>query len=71
MIFHVAIAGDQFGNVILTKLGEDDFERFPQKIRKHIEPPAMRHSHANLLNAAVRAFMQNCFQSYHQCFRPL
>src|SRR6478735_9901507 len=51
MIFHVAIASDQIGNVILAKLGEDDLERFAQKIRKHIEPSAMCHSHANLLDA--------------------
>ena len=59
VIFHVAIAGDQIGNVVLAKLGEDDLERFPQKIRQHIEPAAMRHAHANLLDAAVRAFVQN------------
>src|SRR5438128_8959242 len=63
MIFHVAIASDQIGNVILVKLGEDDFERFPQEIRKDIQPSSMRHAHANLLNAAIRAFVQDCFQS--------
>ena len=71
MIFHVAIASDQIGNVILAKLGEDDLERFPQKIRKHIEPAAMRHAHANLLNAAVRASVQNCIESDHERFRSL
>src|SRR4030095_16031149 len=60
MIFHIAIAGDQVGNVILTKLGENDFERFAQKIREHIEPSAMRHPHANLLDADLRAFVQDC-----------
>ena len=36
MIFHVTVARDQLGNVILTKLGEDDAERFLQKIREHV-----------------------------------
>ena len=71
MIFHVAIASDQIRNVILAKFGEDDLERFAQKIRKHIEAPAMRHAHANLLNAAIRTFVQDCFQSDHQRFRSL
>src|SRR5438477_10034674 len=71
MIFHVAIASDQIGNVILAKLREDDFKRFAQKIRKHIEAPSMRHAHANLLNAAIRAFVQDGFQSDHQRVRSL
>ena len=71
MIFHVAIASDQIRNVILAKLGEDDLERFPQKIRKDVEPSTMRHAHANLLDAAVRAFVEDCFQSDHQRFRSL
>src|SRR5262249_41811188 len=71
MIFHVAIASDQVGNVILAKLGEDDLERFPQEIRKDIEPSAMRHAHANFLDATVRAFVQDCLQSDHQRFRSL
>src|SRR5262249_36326202 len=66
MIFHVAIAGDQFGNVVLAKLREYNFERFAQKIRKHIEASPMRHAHANLFNAAVRAFVQDCLESDHQ-----
>ena len=28
MIFHIAIAGDQIGNVVLAELGEDDAQRF-------------------------------------------
>jgi hypothetical protein len=71
MIFHVAIASDQIGNVILGKLSEDDLERFAQKIRKYIEPSTMRHAHANLLDAAVRAGVQDCLQSDHQRFRSL
>src|SRR4029077_6606364 len=71
MIFHIPIASHQIGNVILAKLGEDDFERFAQKIRKHIEPPAMRHAHANLLDAAVRTFVQDCLKSDQQRFRSL
>ena len=71
VVFHVAVAGDQVGNVILAKLGEDNFERFSQKIREHIEPPAMRHAHADLFDAALRAFVQDCLKSDHQCFRSL
>src|SRR4029453_10049760 len=71
MVFHVTIASDQIGNVVLAKLGEDDLERFAQEIRKHIEPSAMRHAHTNLLNSAVRAFGQDCLQSDHQRFRSL
>src|SRR5207237_10808991 len=50
MVFHVTITGDQLGNVILTELGKDDAERFLQKIREHVEPAAMRHTHANFLD---------------------
>src|SRR5262249_31058815 len=59
MIFHVAIAGDQIGNVILAKLREDDLERFAQKIRQNVKPPAMRHSHANLFNAALGTVVED------------
>ena len=36
MIFHVAIARNQIGNVIISEFGKDDFERFAQEIRQHI-----------------------------------
>src|ERR1051326_526771 len=71
MIFHVAVAGHQLRHVILPELGEDDLERFAQKIRKHIEPAAMRHTHANFVNAAFRALMQNRIKNYHERFGAL
>src|SRR2546429_4473730 len=51
MIFYVAIAGDGFGNVVLAELGEDDAERFLQKICQHIQATAMRHSHTDFFHA--------------------
>src|SRR6185437_6444592 len=57
MIFHVAVASDQLGNIIFDKLSEDDLERFAQKICENIEPAAMRHSHANFLDAFFRTLM--------------
>ena len=66
VIFHVAIAGCQLGNVILGELAEDDFERFAQEIRKDIEPAAMRHAHVNFFDATFRTSMQDCIQNYHE-----
>src|SRR5437763_7392327 len=71
MIFHVAIAGDQFGNIIFAKLSKDDLERFAQKICKDIESTAVRHAHANLLDAAFRAFVQDRVENHHERFRTL
>ena len=51
MIFHVAITGHQLGDVVLTKLGKDDAERFLQKVGEHVEPPAMRHAEHDLVDA--------------------
>ena len=71
VVFHVAVTGDQVGNIILAKLGEDNFELFSQKICEHIEPPAMRHAHADLFDAALGAFVEDCLKSDHQRFRSL
>src|SRR5438552_19185799 len=68
MIFHVAVAGCQLGNIIFAKLGKDDLERFAQKICKDIESTAMRHAHANLLDAAFRAFVQDGVENHHERF---
>src|SRR5690242_18127443 len=57
VIFHVAIAGDQLGNVVFTKLSKDDLERFAQKICQDIKSAAMRHAHANFLHASFRTLM--------------
>src|SRR5262245_61270366 len=59
MIFDVAVASYQIGNVVLGKLSENDFQRFAQEIRKHIKTPPMRHAHANFLHAALGSFVQN------------
>src|SRR5205807_9894461 len=71
VIFHVAVAGDGFGNIVLTELGKDDAERFFQKVREHIETAAMRHAHANLLHASRWAFVKNAIEDHHQRFRAL
>ena len=36
VILYVAIAAYQIGNIIFSELGEDDLERFTQKIREHV-----------------------------------
>ena len=71
MIFHVAIAGHQLGNVILAELGKDNLERFAQKICEHIEAPAMRHAHANFLDATVGASVEDRIKNDHERFRAL
>src|SRR5437588_12554773 len=64
MIFYIAIAGDGFGNVVLAELGEDDAERFFQKVREHIQAAAMRHSHADFLHAHRRTFMKKAIEDH-------
>ena len=71
MIFHVTIACHQVRNVILGEFREDNVKRLLQKVRQHIETAAVRHSHANLFNPGVRAFLQNYVKDHHQRFRPL
>ena len=71
MVFHVAIAGHQFRNVILAEFGKDDLEGFAQKIRQHIEPAAMRHAHADFLDATIGASVQNRIKNHHHRFRAL
>src|SRR5262249_32764046 len=71
MIFHVAIAPDRFGNVVFAELGEDDAQRFFQKICEDIEPATMRHAHADLLDPIDRTFMKNAVENDHQRFPTL
>ncbi len=71
MIFHVAIAGDQIGNVVLAELGEDDAQRFFQEIRQHVQSTAVRHAHANFFHGSGRTFVQNRIENHHQRFRAL
>src|SRR5690242_12692685 len=71
VIFHIPVAGYEIGNVILAEFCENDLERFAQKIRKHVKPPAMRHTHANLLNTALWTVLKDCLQSYQECLRAL
>ena len=71
VIFHVAIARDEIGNVVCAELGEDHLERFLEEIREHIEPAAMRHPHANFLDPVARAAMQNRVEDDHERFRAL
>src|SRR6266545_4295169 len=66
MIFHVAIASDQLGNVFFAKLSKDDLERFAQEICQDIESAAMRHAHANFFDASSRTLMQNRVQNRHE-----
>src|SRR5947208_15407315 len=66
MIFYVAIAGDRFRDVVLAEFGENDPERFFQKIREHVEPAAVRHPHANLFNAVGWTFVKNAVENHHQ-----
>ena len=71
MIFHVAIAGDELRNVILAELGENNAERFLQKIREHVQPPTVRHAHANFLNTSGRTFVKDRVENHHQRFGAL
>ena len=60
MIFHVAVACDEIGNVILGKLGKDDLERFSEEICEHVEAAAVRHPHADFFNAGARDIFAKC-----------
>ena len=71
MIFHIAVARDELGNVVRAELGEDHLERFLEKIRQHIEPAAMRHAHADFFDPRARAAMQNRVEDHHERFRAL
>ena len=71
MIFHIAIAGDQIGNVVLAELGEDDAQRFFQEIRQHVQSTAVRHAHANFFHGSGGTFVQNRIENHHQRFRAL
>src|SRR4029077_5751776 len=51
MVFHVAVAGYELGNVIVAEFGKDDAERFLQKISQNVEPAAMGHAHANFFDS--------------------
>src|SRR5438270_13835653 len=68
MVFHIAIAGDGFWNVIFVKLGEDDAKRFLKKIREHVEAATVRHSHADLLHPRSRTFVKDGIQDNEQRF---
>ena len=71
MVFDVAIAGYELGNVIVAELGKDDTEGLLQKIRQDIEPAAMSHAHANFFNSRAGTFVQNRVENHHQRFCAL
>ena len=66
VIFHVAVAADQLGNVVFGKLREHRGERFLQEIRDHVQPPAMRHAHHDFLHAVDGAIDEQRVQDHHQ-----
>ena len=53
MILHIAVSRDELRDVVGAEFGENYLERFFEEIRQHIEPAAVRHSHANLLDATL------------------
>src|SRR2546430_15175180 len=61
----------EFGNVILGELSKDHLERFAQKICEHIQPPTMRHAHADFFNAAVRTSVENRVENHQERFSAL
>ncbi len=71
VIFHIAIALHEIGNVVGAELGEDDLERFAEKIRQHVEPSAVRHPHADLLDSRLRTELQDSLEDHHQRLRAL
>ena len=71
MIFHIAIPGNESGNVILRKLCEDDVEGFSEEICQHIETATMSHAHADFLNPIANTLVQKGVENRHQTFRAL
>src|SRR5205807_3517818 len=71
MVLHIAIPRDQIGNIVFGEFSEDHVERFLQEVREHVETAAVRHPHANLLDAGARAFVQNSIENHHQRFSAL
>src|SRR6185312_7290319 len=71
VIFHIAVPGNESGNVILGKLSEDDVERFSEEICQHIEASTMGHAHADLLNPIANTFVHNGVENRHQTFCAL
>ena len=71
MIFHIAIAGDEIGDVVGAEFGEDHAKRFLHEVRQHVEPAAMRHAHADFLHPDRRTSLQNAVENDHERFRAL
>jgi hypothetical protein len=71
VIFHIAIPGNESGNVILGKLSEDDVERFSEEICQHIETATMGHAHADFLDPVGNTLVQKGVENRHQTFRAL
>src|SRR5213595_2121864 len=59
VIFDIAVTADRFGNVIFAELGEDDAERFFQKVREDVEPAPVRHAHADFFDPVRRTFVKD------------
>src|ERR1044072_7656893 len=54
VVFHVAFIGRKRGMHRTLKGSEDAFAKMPDNIRKHVQAPAMRHAHRDVVNAAPR-----------------
>ena len=71
MVLHIAIPGDQIGDVVFGEFSKDDVERFLQEVRQHVETATVRHTHANLRDASPWAFVENRIKNHHQRFSAL
>jgi hypothetical protein len=71
VIFHIAIASHQVGDVVRGKFGEDDLQRFLQEIRQNVEPAAVGHAHADLLDPVMRTAAEDRIQDDHERLRAL
>ena len=71
VILHIAVAEHRIGNVIRIEFLEHHRVRLLQKFHNHREPPAMRHSHANLLHAKARAILQHTIKRRNKRFAAL
>src|SRR5690606_33261268 len=55
VVFHVAVAGDGFGNVVFGELLEEDLERFAEDGNEDVETAAVGHAHDDLVDADLGA----------------
>lgn len=70
MIFHISIAIDLVGNIIIVKFGKNLLVRFAKDVGQNIEPTSVGHAHDNFTHPRIGGAFNDRFYDRDEGFPP-